>query len=183
MTCASSSLHTFPASSHVTENPRFLAHIQIPVMCCLGTLVLGRLPSSFTHRIPFTTCIHPGKMWRRATRKAVPERRGIICRKLSGLGIEHQRCVRTYLGRSMLYEQAPYKVMESCSCSPGHVPIAFVRFHSPGVAPPLRFLRRAFTFLHASHASGNTPSSPEPDLRTGCEVAWASALPERCSTR
>jgi hypothetical protein len=76
MTCASPSLRTSPANSHVTENPHFLAHIQIPVMCCLGTLVLSRLASSFTHRIPFTMCIHRGR--------CSDGRRGRRCRNDAG---------------------------------------------------------------------------------------------------
>ena len=76
MTCASPSLYTSPANSHVTENPHFLAHIQIPVMCCLGTLVLSRLAASFTHRILFTTCIQRGR--------CSDGRRGRRCRNDAG---------------------------------------------------------------------------------------------------
>jgi len=66
--------------------PHFSAHIPIPVKYCLGTLVLGRLhpPSPTEFRWPR---VFAGEMWRRATRKVVPERCGIMCRRLGGLSV------------------------------------------------------------------------------------------------
>jgi hypothetical protein len=76
MTCASPSFRLSGKCPHATHSPSPSAHVQIPFMCCLGTLVLDRFASYSIHGIPLITRIHWSKVWRRATRKAVPERSG-----------------------------------------------------------------------------------------------------------
>jgi hypothetical protein len=110
-----------------TQSLAFGARIG-PFMYCLGTLVLDRLASYSTHGIPLTTRIHRSKVWRRATRKAVPERSGITRQSQEGWASSTRVAFAVHLGRGMLYEQATYRVGVIRLCNPGHVQIAFVRF-------------------------------------------------------
>jgi hypothetical protein len=107
MTCASPSFRVSGKCPHVTHSPLLSAHVQIPFMYCLGTLVLDQL-----------------------------ERRGRRCRNEAGSRAKVKRAghrapelrSRFYFGRGMLYEQATYKVRIIRLCSPGYVQIASVRF-------------------------------------------------------
>ena len=128
MTCASPSFRISAKCSHVTHSPSLSAHVQIPFMCCLGTLVLDRLASYSTHGISLTTRIHWGRCG--------DERRGRRRRneagsraKVKGAGHRARELHSHYIsGRGMLYEQVTNKVPVIRLCSPGHVQIASVRF-------------------------------------------------------
>jgi hypothetical protein len=101
MTCASPSFRLSGKCPHATHGPLLSAHVQIPFMYCLGTLVLDRLASYSTYGIPLTTRIHRSKVWRRATRKAVPERSGITRQSREGWASSTRVAFAHYLGRAM----------------------------------------------------------------------------------
>jgi len=63
--------------------PRFRCTYRSP-SCTASGPWFSIVASYSTHGIPLTTRIHWGRMWRRATRKAVPERSGIIHQSQEG---------------------------------------------------------------------------------------------------
>ena len=88
MTCASPSFRLSGKCPHSTHSPFLSAHVQIPFIYCLGTLVLDRLAFYPTHGIPLTTRIHRDRCG--------DEQRGRRCRNEESreLSIGHQSCVR-----------------------------------------------------------------------------------------
>ena len=94
-------------------------------------------------------------MWRRVTRKAVPERSGITRQTLSGLGIEHQRCVR-------ILSRTRGVIRASHVQGLGNMPLQPRSRINRLRAIPISWCRSVFTFLASClcvprRASGNMP--------------------------
>jgi hypothetical protein len=155
MTCTSSSFRVSGKCTHVTHSPSVLAHVQIPFMHCLGTLVLDRLASYSTHGIPSTTRIHRGR--------CDDERRGRRCRNEMGSHTKMKRAGhRAPELRSHFILDAGV-IRASHIQGPGNAPLQPRSRTNRLRAILISWCRSVFTFLaHTfalpTHTNGNMPA-------------------------